>query len=149
MLINLSSIDTHQKITSKCRILQQNFHHFRNFPLLPNSPNCRIHVLKCGLQSNCVQNWGIGTENGNGSDRTSHLGQLMYQVGYRKKCRLHFTENGNNKKKSATLMQYEINIRVDICWYFSLNWKSFLENSWFNDAHNFKAFCVKPYLSTN
>ena len=45
-------------------------------------------------------------------------------------------------------MQYEINIRVDICWYFSLNWESFLENSWFNDAHNFKAFCVqKPYLS--
>ena len=46
------------------------------------------------------------------------------------------------RKKSATLMQYEINIRVDICWCFSLNWKSFFKNSWFNDAHNFKAFCV-------
>ena len=40
-------------------------------------------------------------------------------------------------------MQYEINIKVDICWYFSLNWKSCsFENSWFNDAHNFKAFFV-------
>ena len=139
----------HEKITPKRKILQQNFHPFRIFFPSAQQPKLQIHVPKCGLQSNCIKNWGIGTENGNGSDRTSHLGQLMYQVGYRKKCRLHFTENGNNKKKSATLMQYEINIRVDICWYFSLNWKSFLENSWFNDAHNFKAFCVKPYLSTN
>ena len=28
------------------------------FLLLPNSPNGRSHVPKCGLQSNCIQNWG-------------------------------------------------------------------------------------------
>ena len=33
------------------------FLNFRNFLLLLNGPNCRIHFLKCGLQSNCRQNW--------------------------------------------------------------------------------------------
>ena len=27
--------------------------------LLPNSPNGRIHVPKCGLKSNCILNWGL------------------------------------------------------------------------------------------
>ena len=31
------------------------------FLLLPNSPNGRSHVPKCGLQSNCIQNWGLAT----------------------------------------------------------------------------------------
>ena len=29
------------------------------FLLLPNSLNGRIHVTKCGLQSNCIQNWEL------------------------------------------------------------------------------------------
>ena len=47
-----------EKTTPKSSILKAEIPSFQNFflsaLLLPNSPNGRIHGLKCGLKSNCI-----------------------------------------------------------------------------------------------
>ena len=49
-----------KKTPRKVAYLSRNFVVSEIFHLLPNSPNGRIHVPKCGLNSNCTENWALG-----------------------------------------------------------------------------------------
>ena len=48
----------------------------------PNGPNRRIHVPKCGLQTNCIQNWGLHYGNGSnnvfGRKRRADVNRFTY-----------------------------------------------------------------------
>ena len=55
----------HQKLKKPPSKVAQNSSNPLFFPYCPdclNGPNRRIHVPKCGLLTNCIQNWGLNLQ---------------------------------------------------------------------------------------